>query len=214
LLPADENGHILVLNDKILEFSTKLCQYYNACKIVACTPSEQSIGSESVQRGLKILPNLGDPSLLIIGREHKLPVPWTKVHRVFWFADFDNDESISEQVLLQKFLEQMAIKMLSEPLFDPQVIMIMKNPRALAYPLGGMLLTHGAHVVTLFLGKERRVYAAQAHVTVGKENAAVREWQEVRFAIWWSIEILLTNTNFLGPCSEEIGVWEKAVPPI
>jgi hypothetical protein len=129
LLPADENGHILVLNDKILEFSTKLCQYYNACKIVACTPSEQSIGSESVQRGLKILPNLGDPSLLIIGREHKLPVPWTKVHRVFWFADFDNDESISEQVLLQKFLEQMAIKMLLEPLFDPQVIMIMKNTK-------------------------------------------------------------------------------------
>jgi hypothetical protein len=103
-----------------------LCQYCDACKIVACTPSEQPIGSESVQRGFKILPNLADPSLLIIGREHKLLVPWTKVHRVFWFADFDNDESISEEVLLQKF-EQMAIKILSEPLFDPQVIMIMKN---------------------------------------------------------------------------------------
>ncbi|GJN41385.1 hypothetical protein PR202_gn00753 [Eleusine coracana subsp. coracana] len=114
------NGHILVMNDKSLEFSKKLCQYYDACKIVACTPSNQSTESDSVQKDLKILRNLADPSLLMIGREHKLPVPWTKVQRVIWFADFDNDESSNEQVLLQKFLQRMSIKILSEPLFDLQ----------------------------------------------------------------------------------------------
>ncbi|TVU22437.1 hypothetical protein EJB05_32131 [Eragrostis curvula] len=127
LLPADGNGHILVMNDKSLEFSKKLCQYYDASKIVACTPSVHTI--VSVPKDLKILHNVADPSLVIIGREHKLPVPWTKVQRVFWFADFDNDESASEQVLLQKFFEHMAIKILSEPLSDLQVILIMKNTK-------------------------------------------------------------------------------------
>ncbi|GJN06186.1 hypothetical protein PR202_ga23889 [Eleusine coracana subsp. coracana] len=125
----DGNGHILVMNDKSLEFSKKLCQYYDAAKIVACTPSDQSTESDSVQKGLKILRNLADPSLLMVGREHELPVPWTKVQRVIWFADFDNDESSTEQVLLQKFLQRMSIKILSEPLFDLQVILIMKNTK-------------------------------------------------------------------------------------
>ncbi|XP_062207511.1 zinc finger CCCH domain-containing protein 4 [Phragmites australis] len=129
LLPADGDGHILVMNDKNLLFSSKLCQYYDASKIVACTPSLQSVESNSVTNGLKILQNLADPSHLIIGREHKLPVPWTKLQRVFWFADFDNDELNSEQVLLQKFFERIAIKILSERLSDLQVILIMKNTK-------------------------------------------------------------------------------------
>ncbi|KAJ1283138.1 hypothetical protein BS78_03G106100 [Paspalum vaginatum] len=129
LLPADGDGHILVMNDKKLQFSSKLGQFYDACKIIAGMPGLQSIESYSVPKGLKILQNLTDPSSLITGREHKLPVPWTTLKRVFWFADFDNDESASEQALLQKFFENIAIKILSERMSDMQVILIMKNTR-------------------------------------------------------------------------------------
>jgi len=129
LLPADGDGYILVMNDKTLEFSSKLSQFYDVCKIVAGTPGLQSVESYSVPKGLKILENLADPSSLITGLEHKLPVPWTKLKRVFWFADFDNDESASEQALLHKFFVNMAIKILSERLSDLQVILIMKNTR-------------------------------------------------------------------------------------
>ncbi|CAO2185089.1 unnamed protein product [Urochloa humidicola] len=129
LFPADGDGHILILNDKNLQFSNKLSQYYDACKIVAGTPGLQSVESYTVRKGLKIIQNLTDPSGLITGREHTLPVPWTKLKRVFWFADFDNDESAGEQALLQKFFENIAIKILSERLSDLQVILIMKNTR-------------------------------------------------------------------------------------
>ncbi|CAO2203087.1 unnamed protein product [Urochloa humidicola] len=129
LFPADGDGHILILNDKNLQFSSKLSQYYDACKIVAGTPGLQSVESYTVPKGLKILQNLADPSSLITGREHTLPVPWIKLKRVFWFADFDNDESAGEQALLQKFFENIAIKILSERLSDLQVILIMKNTR-------------------------------------------------------------------------------------
>lgn len=130
LLPADGDGHILVMNDKTLEFSSKLSQFYDACKIVACTPGLRSVESYSlVPKDLKILENLADPSSLITGLEHKLPVPWTKLKRVFWFADFDNDESATEQALLHKFFTNIAIKILSERLSDLQVILIMKNTR-------------------------------------------------------------------------------------
>nr|CAB3476753.1 unnamed protein product [Digitaria exilis] len=129
LFPADGDGHILILNDKNLQFSSNLSQYYDACKIVAGTPGLQSLESYSVPKGLKILQNLADPSSLITAREHKLSVPWTKLKRVFWFADFDNEESAGEQVLLQKFFESIAIKILSERLSDLQVILIMKNTR-------------------------------------------------------------------------------------
>lgn len=79
--------------------------------------------------GLKILQNVADPSQLIIGGEHELPVPWTKLQRVFWFADFDSDESMNKQVLLQKFFEHIAIKTLSETLSNLQVILIMNNTK-------------------------------------------------------------------------------------
>ncbi|OEL23081.1 Zinc finger CCCH domain-containing protein 4 [Dichanthelium oligosanthes] len=129
LFPADGDGHILIMNDKNLQFTSKLSQYYDACKIVAVTPGMQSVESYSVPKGLLILQNLADPSSLITGCEHKLPVPWTKLKRVFWFADFDNDESASEQALLQKFFENIAIKILSERLSGLQIILIMKNTR-------------------------------------------------------------------------------------
>ena len=83
LFPADGDGHILILNDKTLQFSSKLSQFYDACKIVAGTPGLQSVESYSVPKGLQILQNLSDPSSLITGREQKLPVPWTKLKRVF-----------------------------------------------------------------------------------------------------------------------------------
>lgn len=129
LFPGDGDGHILILNDKNLQFSSKLSQYYDACKIVAGTPGLQSLESYSVPKGLKILQHLADPSSLITEREHKLSIPWTKLERVFWFADFDNEESAGEQVLLQKFFESIAIKILSERLSDLQVILVMKNTR-------------------------------------------------------------------------------------
>lgn len=129
LLPADGDGYILVMNDKTLEFSSKLSQFYDACKIVAGTPGLQSAESHSVPKGLKILENLADPSSLITGLEHKLSVPWTQLKRVFWFADFDNDESATEHALLHKFFTNIAIKILSERLSDLQVILIMKNTR-------------------------------------------------------------------------------------
>ncbi|KAL6626495.1 hypothetical protein ACP70R_030221 [Stipagrostis hirtigluma subsp. patula] len=129
LLPADRDWHILVLNDKNLQFSSRLCCYYDACKIIACTPSLQATEFDSVTKGLRILHSLADPSLLITGQEHKLPVPWTKIQRVFWFADFDHEESISERVLLQKFFEHISVKILSETLSDLQVILIMNNTK-------------------------------------------------------------------------------------
>ncbi|KAF0919513.1 hypothetical protein E2562_029630 [Oryza meyeriana var. granulata] len=129
LLPASGDGHILVMNDKSLQFACKLCNYYDPTKIIACTPGLRSFESDSVTKGLKILQNLADPSHLLIGGEHKLSIPWTKLRRIFWFADFDSNESISEQVVLQKFFKHIAIKTLSEKLSDLQVIVIMNNTK-------------------------------------------------------------------------------------
>jgi hypothetical protein len=129
LLPAAGDGHILVMNDKSLQFACKLCNYYDPTKIIACTPGPHSFESDSVTKGLKILQNLADPSYLFIGGEHKLSVPWTKLSRVFWFADIDSNESISEQVVLQKFFQHIAIKTLSEKMSDLQVIVIMNNAK-------------------------------------------------------------------------------------
>uniref|UniRef100_A0A0D9UZ78 Zinc finger CCCH domain-containing protein 4 n=1 Tax=Leersia perrieri TaxID=77586 RepID=A0A0D9UZ78_9ORYZ len=129
LLPAAGDGHILVMNDKSLQFACKLCNYYDPTKIIACTPGLHSFESDSVTKGLKVLQNLSDPSHLLTGGEHKLSVPWTKLRRVFWFADFYSTESISEQIVLKKFFEHIAIKTLSEKLSDLQVIVIMNNTK-------------------------------------------------------------------------------------
>ncbi|KQK03657.1 hypothetical protein BRADI_2g09177v3 [Brachypodium distachyon] len=129
LLPAGGDGYILVMNDKNLQFSCKLCHYYDPSKIVACTPGLHSVEPDLVTNGILILQNVADPSHLIIGGEHKLPVPWAKLQRVLWFADFDSDESINEKVLLQKFFENIAIKTLSETLSNLQVILIMNNTK-------------------------------------------------------------------------------------
>lgn len=154
LFPADGDGHVLILNDKNLQFSSKLSLYYDACKIVAGTPGLQSVESHSVPKGLKILQNLADPSSLIAGRGHKLPVPWTKVKRVFWFADFDNEESASEQALLQKFFENIAIKILSESLSDLQVVLIMKNTRYIQ-----LQVRHSSRFITKFKMCPSALYA-------------------------------------------------------
>ncbi|XP_047057420.1 zinc finger CCCH domain-containing protein 4 [Lolium rigidum] len=129
LLPAGGDGHIVVMNDKNLQFSCKICHYYDPRKIVACTPGLHSVESDSVTNGMMILQNVADPCHLIIGGEHKLPVPWAKVQRVFWFADFDSDETVDEKVLLQKFFEYIAIKALSETLSKLQVVLIMNNTK-------------------------------------------------------------------------------------
>ena len=129
LLPEGGDGHIVVMNDKNLQFACKICHYYDPRKIVACTPGLHSGESDSVTSGVMILQNVADPCHLILGGEHKLPVPWAKVHRVFWFADFDSDESMDVKVLLQKFFEHIAIKTLSETLSKLQVVLIMNNTK-------------------------------------------------------------------------------------
>lgn len=140
LLPAAGDGHILVMNDKSLQFACKLCNYYDPTKIIACTPGPHSFESDSVTKGLKILQNLADPSYLFIGGEHKLSVPWTKLSRVFWFADIDSNESISEQVVLQKFFQHIAIKTLSEKMSDLQVIVIMNNAKFVQLQVNSQVL--------------------------------------------------------------------------
>ncbi|XP_044975687.1 zinc finger CCCH domain-containing protein 4 [Hordeum vulgare subsp. vulgare] len=129
LLPAGGDGHVLIMNDKNLQFSYKICHYYNPTKIVTCTPGLHSVESDSVTNGIMILQNVADPCRLILGGERKLPVPWAKLQRIFWFADFDSDESMNERVLLQKFFEHIAIKTLSETLPNLQVVLIMNNTK-------------------------------------------------------------------------------------
>lgn len=129
LLPAGGDGHVLIMNDKNLQFSYKICHYYDPTKIVTCTPGLHSVESDSVTNGIMILQNVADPCRLILGGERKLPVPWAKLQRVFWFADFDSDESMNERVLLQKFFEHIAIKTLSETLPNLQVVLIMNNTK-------------------------------------------------------------------------------------
>uniref|UniRef100_A0A453EMG5 Uncharacterized protein n=1 Tax=Aegilops tauschii subsp. strangulata TaxID=200361 RepID=A0A453EMG5_AEGTS len=129
LLPAGGDGHVLIMNDKNLQFSYKICHYYDPTKIVTCTPGLHSVESSSVTNGIMILQNVADPCRLILGGERKLPVAWAKLQRVFWFADFDSDESMNERVLLQKFFEHIAIKTLSETLPNLQVVLIMNNTK-------------------------------------------------------------------------------------
>lgn len=117
------------MNDKNLQFSYKICHYYDPTKIVTCTPGLHSVESDSVTNGIMILQNVADPCRLILGGERKLPVAWAKLQRVFWFADFDSDESMNERVLLQKFFEHIAIKTLSETLPNLQVVLIMNNTK-------------------------------------------------------------------------------------
>ncbi|XP_037404418.1 zinc finger CCCH domain-containing protein 4-like isoform X2 [Triticum dicoccoides] len=122
LVTGGENGHILVVNDRTLKFSSQL---HN---MVDITPDLHLAERNLVANNLRIVQNVADPSHLTIGDEHELPVPWTRLKRIILVDDYDSGETLNHQVL-QKFFENIAIKILSGPLSSVQIILIMSNTK-------------------------------------------------------------------------------------
>ena len=120
LVTGGENGHILVVNDRTLKFSSQL---HN---MVDITPDLHLAERNLVANNLRKVQNVADPSHLTIGDEHELPVPWTRLKRIILVDDYGSGSTLNHQVL-QKFFENIAIKILSGPLSSVQIILIMSN---------------------------------------------------------------------------------------
>lgn len=129
MLPTTGSGCVLVLGDKDLKFTSSLSHLYDPTKLIVTTPHAYSSELVGSLNGVKILSNLSEPCNSIIETKGKVPIPWKKVQSVLWFVEADEDDSNIQRRLIQNFFEPLAIRVLTEALYDLQVIVTMNNIR-------------------------------------------------------------------------------------
>lgn len=131
MLPTAADGCILVLDDTDLHFTFNLSRHGDSSNIVTTTskPHASIAGDSSV--GVTVLPGVSHPVQSIINNVGKISIPWREVRCVLWFAEFtSNDDELEDQrCQLQKFFENLAIRILADTLYDVRVILIMNNIR-------------------------------------------------------------------------------------
>lgn len=131
LFPATTEGCILLVNDDDLHFSENISMHYSASKIIATTSvSETAVFNPSLS-GVKIMWDFRNLNQTFIPSQDKEAIPWDQVKCVLWFCDFQEfgDDIDGQKRLVRNFFELLATLVVSDALYEMQLVLTMKNIR-------------------------------------------------------------------------------------
>ncbi|PWA77479.1 zinc finger CCCH domain-containing protein 4 [Artemisia annua] len=130
LFPSPYDGCILIFDDFDMQFSANFAQFYEPSSIVLTTSAVKYSVEPSLQ-DLRIIWGLSHPHGTIISKAANNSIPWKTIKCAIWIPKFSNDiENWEEQKgLLKMFFEYLAIRILGDPLYEVQVILVMNNIR-------------------------------------------------------------------------------------
>ncbi|XP_022757974.1 DExH-box ATP-dependent RNA helicase DExH8 isoform X2 [Durio zibethinus] len=129
LLPTSSDGCVLLLDDNSMHFTSNLANHCKPSRIISTTSLTETSISDPLLTSVKILWGLQHPYQTIISNTGENPIPWNEVKLVLWFPYLDgHSESLAGQKnLVQNFFEYLAIRILSDALFEVKVILAMNN---------------------------------------------------------------------------------------
>lgn len=127
--PAPHHGHILILDDNDLYFSSHLARYYDPSLIISTTSLRDESALDQLPTGVRILWGHSHPYNTIISKTAGSSVPWSEVKCVLWFPKFEAEHKERQKSVMQTFFEYFAIRMLGDALYEAYVIITMNNIR-------------------------------------------------------------------------------------
>ncbi|CAH9081302.1 unnamed protein product [Cuscuta europaea] len=129
LFPTSSDGCILVLDDIDLYFSSNLAYHYNPSSIISTTSHKDESTLGKWPTGVRVLWGLSHPHQTILPSSTESAIPWNDVKCLLWFPKFDNENWVEQKNILQDFFKYLAIRMLSDALYNVKVIITMNNIR-------------------------------------------------------------------------------------
>lgn len=95
---------------------------------------------------------LRHPSETIISKAGENPIPWDEVKLILWSPDVEGySENLDQQIILvRKFFEYMAIRMLSDALYDTSVVFTINNIKFSQLQVSFLHLTRIINLIDLF----------------------------------------------------------------
>ncbi|WRX10709.1 Helicase [Theobroma cacao] len=129
LLPTSSNGCILLLDDTNMHFTSNLANHCDPSRIISTTSLTETYITDPSLTGVRILWGLHHPYQTIISYTGENPIPWNEVKLVLWFPYLDGyaEDLDTQKILVQNFFEYLAIRVLSDALFEVKVILAMNN---------------------------------------------------------------------------------------
>ncbi|XP_021281215.1 DExH-box ATP-dependent RNA helicase DExH8 isoform X2 [Herrania umbratica] len=129
LLPTSTNGCILLLDDTNMHFTSNLANHCNPSRIISTTSLTETSMTDPSLTGVRILWGLHHPYQTIISYTGENPIPWNEVKLVLWFPYLDGyaEDLDRQKILVQNFFEYLAIRVLSDALFEVKVILAINN---------------------------------------------------------------------------------------
>ncbi|XP_075524079.1 DExH-box ATP-dependent RNA helicase DExH8 isoform X1 [Primulina tabacum] len=127
--PSSSEGYLLVLDDIDLHFSSYICQYIDASRVISTTSETNPSILHPSLKVTNILCGLSHPYETILFKAGHSEVPWNEVKCVLWFPIIDSEYGDEQKHLMQNFFIYMAIRLLADALHEVQVILTMNNIR-------------------------------------------------------------------------------------
>ncbi|XVE77617.1 hypothetical protein DITRI_Ditri13aG0077600 [Diplodiscus trichospermus] len=129
LLPTSSDGCTLLLDDTNMHFTSNLANHCDPSRIISTTSLTETAFNDPLLTGVKILWGLHHPYQTILSNTGENPIPWNKVKLVLWFPYLDgySENLDGQKVVVQNFFEYLAIRILSDALFEVKVILGMNN---------------------------------------------------------------------------------------
>ncbi|OMO81923.1 Zinc finger, CCCH-type [Corchorus olitorius] len=129
LLPTSSDGCVLLLDDTNMHFTTNLANHCDPSRIICTTSLTETVITDPSLTGVRILWDLHHPYQTIISIRGDNLIPWNEVKLVLWFPYLDgySENSEMQKSLVKNFFEYLAIRMMSDALFETRVILAMNN---------------------------------------------------------------------------------------
>ncbi|KAE8657661.1 Zinc finger CCCH domain-containing protein 31 [Hibiscus syriacus] len=129
LLATSSDGYFLLLDDANMHFTSNLANYCKPSRIISTTSLAEASICDPLLTDVRILWGLHHPYQTIISNTGENRIPWNEVKIVLWFPYLDgHSENLDAQkVLVQNFFEYLAIRILSDALFEVKIILSMNN---------------------------------------------------------------------------------------
>lgn len=133
LFPFADDGKILILDDTNFHYTSNIARIYDPLRMVTTTSLLESSIFDPSLTDVKIMWGLHHPYQTIIGKSAESQVLWTSVKCVLWFPDFEihgyGQNLEGQRSFVKNFFEYLAIRLLSETLYEAPVILTMNNLR-------------------------------------------------------------------------------------
>ncbi|XP_030532472.1 DExH-box ATP-dependent RNA helicase DExH8 [Rhodamnia argentea] len=133
LFPFADDGKILILDDTNFHYTSNIARSYDPLRMVTTTSLLESSIFDPSLTDVKIMWGLHHPYQTIIGKSAKSQVLWKSVKCVLWFPDFEihgyGKNLEGQRSFMKNFFEYLAIRLLSEALYEVPVILTMNNLR-------------------------------------------------------------------------------------